>query len=176
MAKKLEDLLNRIERPLAETLRNLPPILGEEVVNFAHDNFDRQSFNGVSWEKRKNPTKWGKVDDEGRSLLIKTGKLRRSIRVSQILQDRVRITAGGADVPYAKAHNEGFSGNVTQNVNPFIRRGKKGENIGVSGFTRTIKQNIPKRQFISSDKEAPELGRRLRETTLRELKKMFKNL
>lgn len=43
MAKKLEDLLNRIERPLTETMRNLPPILGEEVVNFAHESFDRQA-------------------------------------------------------------------------------------------------------------------------------------
>lgn len=173
MAKKLEDLLSQIEKPLAETLRNLPPILGEEVVNFAHDNFDRQSFNGIAWEKRKNPTKWGKRDDEGRSLLIKTGKLRRSIRVSQILQDRVIITAGGADVPYAKAHNEGVSGMVEQNVKPFTRRSKKGKMHGVDGFTRTINQNIPKRQFISSDKDSPELGQRLRERSIKELKKVF---
>lgn len=176
MAKKLEDLLGRIEKPLAEALRRLPPILGEEVVNFAHDNFDRQAWQGVDWEKRKNPTKWGKRDEEGRSLLVKTGKLRRSIRVSQILQDRVKITAGGADVPYAKAHNEGFSGRVVQNVNPFTRRTKKGKISGVSGFTRVIHQNIPKRQFISSDKEAPELGRRLREISVKELKKAMKNL
>lgn len=55
MAKKLEDLLSQIEKPLAETLRNLPPILGNEVVNFAQDNFDMQSFNGIAWQKRKNP-------------------------------------------------------------------------------------------------------------------------
>ncbi len=174
MAKKLEDLLSQIEKPLAETLRNLPPILGNEVVNFAHDNFDRQSFNGIAWQKRKNPTKWGKRDDEGRSLLIQTGKLRRSIRVSQILQDRVKITAGGADVPYAKAHNEGVSGMVEQNVKPFTRRSKKGKIHGVDGFTRTIYQNIPKRQFISGINESPELRNRLKEIVKKELSKIFR--
>lgn len=173
MAKKLEDLLSQIEKPLAETLRNLPPILGNEVVNFAHDNFDRQSFNGIAWQKRKNPTKWGKRDDEGRSLLIQTGKLRRSIRVSQILQDRVKITAGGADVPYAKAHNEGVSGMVEQNVKPFTRRSKKGKMHGVDGFTRTIYQNIPKRQFISGTNESPELRNRLKDIVKKELSKVF---
>lgn len=174
MAKKLEDLLSQIEKPLAETLRNLPPILGNEVVNFAHDNFDRQSFNGIAWEKRKNPTKWGKRDDEGRSLLIQTGKLRRSIRVSQILQDRVIITAGGADVPYAKTHNEGVSGMVEQNVKPFTRRSKKGKMHGVDGFKRTIYQNTPKRQFISGTDESPELRNRLKDIVKKELEKVFK--
>lgn len=174
MAKKLEDLLSQIEKPLAETLRNLPPILGEEVVIFAQDNFDMQSFNGIAWEKRKNPTKWGKRDDEGRSLLIQTGKLRRSIRVSQILQDRVIITAGGADVPYAKAHNEGVSGMVEQNVKPFTRRSKKGKMHGVDGFRRSIHQNIPKRQFISGTNESPELRNRLKEIVKKELEKVFK--
>lgn len=173
MAKKLEDLLSQIEKPLADTLRNLPPILGNEVVNFAHDNFDRQSFNGIAWQKRKNPTKWGKRDDEGWSLLIQTGKLRRSIRVSQILQDRVIITAGGADVPYAKAHNEGVSGMVEQNVKPFTRRSKKGKLHGVDGFKRTIYQNIPKRQFISGTNESPELRNRLKDIVKKELSKVF---
>lgn len=173
MAKKLEDVFEQIQKPLAEALRRLPPILGNEVVNFAHDNFDRQSFNGVPWQKRKNPTKWGKRDDEGRSLLVKTGRLRRSIRVAEILENRVKIVAGGADVPYARAHNEGSKGMVTQYVNPFLRRGKKGKTESVNGFFRTINQNIPKRQFISGDKDSPELAYRLKKIVNEELKKAF---
>lgn len=176
MAKKLEDIYQRLQKPLAECIRQLPPILGNEVVNFAHSNFDTQSFEGKAWQKRKNPTKWGKPDDEGRALLIKTGRLRRSIRVSQIIQDRVIITAGGADTPYARAHNEGFKGTITQNIRPFIRRGKKLQSHPVRGFTRTFYQNIPKRQFIGRAKDSPQLTARLQKVVRNEFIKILKNI
>ncbi|MEE3726173.1 phage virion morphogenesis protein, partial [Riemerella anatipestifer] len=105
-----EELFKNLEQKTAQFMRELPKAIGEEVVHFAQDNFDRQSYNGDAWQKRKNPTKWGKRDEEGRALLVKTAKLRRSIRIGQVWEDKVRVVAGGADVPYAKAHNEGFSG------------------------------------------------------------------
>ncbi|MRN01693.1 hypothetical protein D1Z97_11095 [Riemerella anatipestifer] len=168
-----EEYFKQLQDKLAQTLRELPPIIGEEVVHFAQDNFDRQSYNGEAWQKRKNPTKWGKRDEEGRALLVKTAKLRRSIRIGQVWEDKVRVVAGGADVPYAKAHNEGFSGTITQNVNPFIRRGKKGEPVGVKGHTRIIYQNIPKRQFIGDEDSSSELRFRIKNTITIELKKIF---
>ncbi|MRM86670.1 phage virion morphogenesis protein, partial [Riemerella anatipestifer] len=79
-----EEYFEQLQRRVAQTLRELPPIIGEEVVHFAQDNFDRQSYNGEAWQKRKNPTKWGKRDEEGRALLVKTAKLRRSIRIGQV--------------------------------------------------------------------------------------------
>lgn len=169
-----EELFKQLQGRLAQTMRELPPIIGEEVVHFAQDNFDRQSYNGEAWKKRKNPTKWGKRDEEGRALLVKTAKLRRSIRVSRVEKDRVTVVAGGADVPYAKAHNEGFSGVVEQKVNPFLRRGKKGEPIAVKGHTRTIYQNIPKRQFIGDEDSSAELRQRIKNIVNIELQKIFK--
>ena len=174
MVKKAETWWQNIQGKLAETLRELPPIIGNEAVNFVSENFDRQAWNGVPWQPRRNPTKWGKRDDTGRSLLVKTGKLRRSIRISEITQHKVTITAGGADVPYARAHNEGLSGLMEQNVNPFLRRGKKGEAIPVKGFKRTINQNLPRRQFIGDEKSSPELARRIQETVKKEISKKFK--
>ncbi|MCW0514357.1 hypothetical protein OKE69_11065, partial [Riemerella anatipestifer] len=98
----------------------------------------------------------------------------RSIRIGQVWEDKVRVVAGGADVPYAKAHNEGFSGVVEQKVNPFLRRGKKGEPIAVKGHTRTIHQNIPKRQFIGDEESSAELRQRIKNIVRIELQKTFK--
>lgn len=172
-----EEVIKQLQSKLANTFRDLPAIIGEEAVNFTQENFDAQGWQGDSfeaWQKRLNPNAWGKKDDPTRAILIKTGKLRRSIRVSKIVEDTVYIQAGGADVPYARAHNEGFSGVVNQNVGEHIRKGKKGQNIKVSAFKRTIQQNIPKRKFIGGDLESSQLRTRLRTAILEELKKIVK--
>ena len=172
-----EEVFSQLQEKLANKFRELPPIIGEEAVNFSLENFDAQGWQGDSfeqWQKRLNPNAWGKKDDPGRALLIKTGKLRRSIRVSKIVEDSVYVQAGGADVPYAKAHNEGFTGAVNQSVGEHFRNGKKGENIKVSAFARTIQQNIPKRKFIGGENESSQLRNRIRTKILEELKTIIK--
>ncbi len=174
MAKNLEDFLNKKKEGLAQMFRELPAIIGEEVVNFTLDNFEAEGWQGNSfeaWQKRKNPTAWGKKDDPGRALLVKTVKLKRSVRIISIQQDKVIVGAGGADVPYARVHNEGFSGEVTQNVNEHIRKTKNLKNVKVSAFKRTIQQNIPKRQFIGSAATSSQLRTRIRNVSVSELKK-----
>ena len=160
----LEDRLNKLQAEIAGKLRQLPPIIGEEVVNFSLDNFKNQAWQdkGVEpWQKRKSPNKWGKVGDNDRALLISSGKLRRSIRVGQILEDKVQVIAGGADTPYARAHNEGFKGLVHQQVRDHIRKTRSGQQIQVKAFSRTINQNIPKRQFIGNSAQSAELRERI---------------
>ncbi len=174
-----EDAFAKLQNRLAETLRTLPAIVGEEAVNFSLDSFRQQAWSGYSqdvWPKRKNPTKWGKRDETDRALLVKTGKLRRSIRVTRIQQDRVFIGAGGPDVPYARVHNEGFRGKVTQQVNEHLRRNKKGGKTKVSAFTRTINQNIPQRQFIGGQKDSPYLKARIRRVCVAEIRRAMKGL
>lgn len=177
MAKSAAALFDKIQERLASTLRTLPAIIGEEAVNFSLEAFDKQQWTGYStdrWAKRKNPTKWGKADETDRALLVKTGKLKRSIRVTRILNDRVWIGAGGADVPYARAHNYGFKGTVKQNVNAFTKKMKSGKTITVSAHSRKILQNIPQRQFIGGEKDSPYLKARVRRVVLLELKQIFK--
>lgn len=172
-----EEVFKQLEAKLANTFRELPPIIGEEAVNFTLENFDKQGWQGDSfepWQKRLNPNAWGKKDDSTRAILVKTGKLRRSIRISKIVEDTIYIQAGGADVPYARTHNEGFSGTVNQNVGEHLRKGKKGENIKVSAFQRTIQQNIPKRKFIGGDLESSQLRARIKNAIVIELKKIVK--
>lgn len=169
--------LKNIQEKLANTLRILPPILGEEAVNFSLNSFDQEAWSGNSqetWKERKNPTKWGKVDDPGRALLVKTGQLKRSIRITRITNNIVYIGAGGADTPYARVHNYGFRGKVDQNVRAFTRKMKNGKKQNVSEHKRTIFQNIPKRQFIGNEKDSPYLKARLRRASIVELKKIFK--
>lgn len=173
------DRLEQIQQKLIETLRNLPPIMAEEAINFSLNSFDQQAWSGNSqevWEKRKNPTKWGKTDDSGRALLIKTGQLRRSVRVIRIDNTKgiAYIGAGGPDTPYAKAHNFGFKGKVDQKVNAFTRKMKDGKTVDVKAHDRTINQNIPMRKFIGSESDSPYLKARLKRVCIAELKKIFK--
>ncbi len=58
---------------------------------------------GEKWQPRK-------VTDSGRALLVKSGRLRKSIRLTRVTQDSVTI---GSNVSYAPYHNFG-SGRLPQ--------------------------------------------------------------
>ncbi len=177
MAKSAEDFFRKQQAKLAEVLRSLPAIIGEEAVNFSLESFDKQSWSGNTeevWPRRKDPTKWGKKDDPSRSLLILTGKMRRSIRIGKLQEARVTIQAGGPDTPYTRVHNFGFRGPVEQNVSEHTRRGRNGGTVRVSPFKRTINQNIPQRRFIGGESDSPYLKMRIRRRCIAELKKILK--
>lgn len=172
----LESKLRQLESEISGKLRQLPPLIGEEVVNFSLDNFENQAWidqGAIPWPKRKSPTKWGKADDPGRAILIGkgSGRLRRSIRVGAIQEDKVQVIAGGADVPYARVHNEGFQGLVHQHVREHIRRTRNGGQYSVKAHDRTINQNIPKRQFIGHYGQSAELRKRINQLIREQLKK-----
>ena len=180
MFKSTEEAMRKLQEKLAGTLKELPAVVGEAAVNFTLENFERQAWLGntaENWQKRKNPTKWGKADETDRAILIKTAKLKRSIRWKAVEgEPAVYLIAGGADVPYAKAHNEGFRGAVNQTVKPHIRKMKDGRNIGVSEFQRTIQQNIPKRKFMGYESESPYLRAKIRREVLAHFRNRMKTL
>jgi len=191
-----------IERRIKTVLRTLPPKVGQEVVNFALDNFRQQAFTGDTierWRPRKKTTRWGqKVKRPGRSLLVLSGRLRRSIRVTSASWDRVTI---GTDVPYAKAHNDGFKGKVVQRVSSYSRiqtlagvAGSFGKNrqfttgeaysiskrkrqvkkvkteVQVSAHERRMVQSLPRRRFLGN---SPYLNKRLQRLTIIQVNKAF---
>lgn len=173
--------LQIIRQRLAEKLRQLPPILGEEAVKFSQQSFEQQGWRGQTmqpWKLRKAVNKWGKKDDRSRKILIQTGAGKRSIRVIKIDKYKVWIGAGGGALSYMNAHNTGFRGRITQNVQPFTRKIKKGKKAGterqVRGFQRTISQNLPKRQFIGGEKDSPYLKARLQRIIKRNLNDLFR--
>jgi len=143
-----------LSKAVRSALLRLPSAVGNEAALFALDNFRNQSWAGEAWPKRKNPTRWGKVRRPGRSLLVDTGALRRSVRITRLDADAVWI---GSSLPYAKAHHEGFAGDVVQSVKGHTRNGIS-KVSAVRAHTRTVRQRIPKRQFMGAH---PMLAKRL---------------
>ena len=91
--------LARVQR----VLRRLPRDVGSEALLFFLNLFKKEeSPEGKAWAPRK-------VDGDGarsgrRSLLVKSGRLRKSIRLTRVTSNSVAI---GTNVPYGKYHNEG---------------------------------------------------------------------
>ena len=171
-----------------------PGMLGNDAVNFFLDRFRYQNWLGNTtepWKARKAVTRWGKTPrNNGRALLIDSGRLRRSIRITSVHAMQVTI---GTDVPYAKAHNEGMRLGLIQQVKQHERKKTKlgivktthlktrtkiqygrmdtGDRIVVHAHTRRIDQNIPRRQFMgNSPVLAKQLQRRLQAELLKGLR------
>lgn len=98
------DFSNKAAQIRAYAENGFPQVAGKIALRFIDDNFRRQSWEGVPWKRRKPSAK----RNRGRAILVDTAKLRRG--------NRFRKASGTAivfnDIPYAKAHNEGFRGNV----------------------------------------------------------------
>lgn len=162
MNEKFNLPINVLEKKFKRAMVYIPGAVGNEVVNFALDNFKRQSFAGAPWPNRKQATTWGKKQRTG-ALLVKSGRLRRSIEIKSLSNSWVKV---GSDVPYATIHNNGFRGNVQQTVRSFTRQNGQ----DVKQHTRTIKQNIPARPFL---KESPYLQKKIeRQITVQLLKSL----
>lgn len=144
-----------------------PRFVGNIAVNFYKDSFKRSGFidkSGVDkWQPRK-PNTWSKKSDKGRKLLIKSGRLRRSIRIIRTGLGFVQV---GSDVEYARIHNEGGKISGVQNVSSYKRKGYKrkahtrtwngqrqrikAHTVGVStvkAHKRKVNITIPKRQYM----------------------------
>lgn len=159
--------LAQIEASFRAALQRSPRILGNDAVNFFLDRFKEQSWLGATrepWAQRSTNT-WKKKNRTGRSILVDTGRMRRATKIVNATTDTITI---GNDVPYARAHNEGFKGQVTQRVSAFTRKGRNGQRVSVKAHTRTVNQNIPKRQFMGY---SPVLDKQLRERLQAELMK-----
>lgn len=153
--------LSQLDKVVRKALPGITTAAGAEVVKFSNSNFRKQGFQTgsgiVIWTR--------KTKSKGRYILIKSGRLRRSIRVLRTTKNSVIV---GTDVPYAKAHNEGFRGRVNVKAHTRNKYGKKKVGTGVystktkrerkrtvtsvsgstqvRGHTRTMR--IPKNQFL----------------------------
>lgn len=97
-----------------QVLKNsLPPELGTEAVNFFQSSFRDQGFKDNALNKwkevqRRTPGtktyKSASPADRSRAILVKSGRLKRSIRRGFTSFAKTVIAT---DVPYAKVHNQG---------------------------------------------------------------------
>lgn len=159
-------------------LVDLPAIVADEIIDWVLDNFDRQSFDGRPWPERKDR-------DGSRALLIKSGRGRRSIRVSKRTAKQVEIST---DVDYMIAHNDGaeITTQITRRMRRFFWAMHYKFEADAEGNLRIPEDQVmwkwlalkkgpitfrmPQRQFMGPSKE---LDQRIKEGIEAELKKVF---
>lgn len=137
-----------------------------------HENFRRKAFFDQPWKPRGDSgwKKAGKNRSERGSLLLVTGKLRRSLR-AQATPTGVSFSSA---MPYASIHNEGFEGWV--NVPQHTRRETTAIRL-VKGKRQLKRQKVrvrahkvgsykkfvrmPQRRFVGNHPEVEKLVRRI---------------
>ena len=171
------------EKQVLATIQAFPKQAGIEAVNFAMINFRQKAYNGnvfTPWKPRKKTAK----RNDGRALLVDTGRGRRSVRS---IADKNGF-AIVSDTPYMKVHNEGFRGVVTvpeharvasRKVSTrYLKNGKastsKSSLKKIRGASHSVKahtkrMNIPQRQFIG---DSPYLMAKLERTLTSQLLKI----
>ena len=166
MKNNLQINLNAV----SNALQRLPRMIGAQAVVFYKQRFKEQAWTDTATQPWK-PRKPGTPRNAGRAILKDTGRLQRSIRVINVTRTSVTI---GTDVPYAKAHNEGFKGMVTVPAHTRSRYEKvkvgtgqfsiktqkertrtekrvvQGSEITVKAHTKRM--NLPRRQFIGNSR------------------------
>lgn len=157
----LKNIESVLQKKLQTAVGKLPTELVNEAVNWTKDNFSRQGYPDSTFS-RWAPRKISAKRNKGRAILVDTGRLKRSIRKISI---GPLSASFGTDVPYARAHNEGYHGTV--NVRSHTRAkigtikvstGKSGQPfknkksiVGtgtVKAYSRTM--NLPQRKFIGN--------------------------
>lgn len=167
------DFLTKLNR-LSKLYRKFPEIAAIEAVNFSKERFVRKNWvdkSVTAWKARKPSPEWHteaqkKAAARG-SLMVKSGRLKRSIRKIKVTRNSVTI---GTDVPYAEAHNEGAVINTTVNIKTHSRK-RKGRTETVKAHRKKRKIKIPERRFIG---ESAILLRRVERLVQKEINNILK--
>ena len=102
--------LEQFGRNLRGYLKTVPREIGRAVVLESADNFRRQGYENdagavVPWAPRKVEAKRkGRPNSRQRAILIKSGRLRRSVRI--VATTATSVTVGSSEV-YAEAQQDG---------------------------------------------------------------------
>lgn len=153
-------------RRVLTVCRSVPTRAATVAVNFTKERFRQQNWFDTSadkWEERKH--KAGTRTDR-RHILVKSGRLMRSVRKIMANSDRAII---GSDVPYAQVHNDGGNVKAVAQVGSYrkkdyerkahtrTRNGRK-EQIAaqtiaahtVKAHRRQVNFKMPQRQFLGT--------------------------
>lgn len=146
--------LIRICDNINRTIARIPRKAAILAVNFTKERFIKKNW----LDDHEYP--WTKTKKRKGSTLIKSGRLKRSIRQVHIGADYAII---GTDVPYARPHNDGLTVEGTEQVRAHARKSHKrkayirsGKRIKagtvrahtVKSHTRKFKHTFVQRQFI----------------------------
>lgn len=130
---RLAKLYRELRRRLPVTVSALA--LNEFKANFRQQGYKQSGESVTKWEKRKKDTE----KDKGRGLLIKSGRLRRSLRPNPTA-DMARVST---NVPYAQIHNEGGTISKTVSVKAHLRK-----RIVIKSHQRKMNTEITARPFM----------------------------
>lgn len=127
----------------------VPNIIAETAVEFFQDTFKKQAWDGVPWQPLSVKYSAKKTRGKGR-ILRSSGAMQSTIRPSIVSANRVRITAGNAQVPYARVHNEGLQVTGSYKVRSFVNSNfmGKGKSVQIKQHTRSVNYKMPRRQFM----------------------------
>lgn len=181
LGKQFQAFYNKTKR----TMARFPVLAATVAENFFKDSFNQQGWSGETqemWKKRQTDKN---THDSGRAILVKSGRLKRSIR--RIRADWQAIIVG-TNEPYAEIHNDGFRG--TEHVRQHFRIGTKKavtrykkDNTAsksksafkrIKGREHQVKahmrrMNMPRRRFIGN---SPFLNQRIDRVFVNEFQKL----
>ncbi len=156
------NFIKKLERA-ARAMDRIPKRAAVVAVNFSKERFVRKNW----VDKTRKPWKSRKRKDRG-SLMVHTGRLKRSIRVLHVTNNYVVI---GTNVPYAKAHNEGETIKKKVVVKAHNRRTRSGRNSKVTAHPRQMNTQLPERRFMGN---SALLARRIERLIERDLNNALK--
>ena len=167
------DFLKKLNR-LTKLYNRFPDIAAIEAVNFSKERFVRKNWLDKSpkaWKARKPSPEWHSEEQKKAasrgSLMVKSGRLKRSVRKIAVTRNSVTI---GTDVPYAEAHNDGAIINQSITIKAHSRK-RKGREHKVKSHKRSRRLQLPERKFIG---ESAILLRRIERLVQREITDILK--
>jgi phage gpG-like protein len=140
----ISDFVRKMDN-LTRVYGQIPGRAATIAVNFSKERFRAQNWldsRTEPWVKRKEGRRLARKN-RGRAILVKSGRLKRSIRKIYVGSNRAII---GSDVPYAAVHNYGSEKQSTGTYNIRTRR----ENT-------SNRQGIPRRQFMGNSRALAQL-------------------
>lgn len=144
LIRKTMNFNKELEQRVKEAIAAVPDAVATTAKKYFIERFEKKEFDGTPWDT------WGPNYHPKRgTLLVQSGRLRKSIDIEEVRTHKVVITAGNDEVLYAKVHNEGFSGSVV--VPSHHRTSKKGKQYVVKKHTR--KMAIVQRRFLGESRE-----------------------
>ncbi len=121
--------LEQFGRDLRSYLKTVPQVLGRAVMQESADNFRRQGYENdagvvVPWAPRKVVAKRkGRTNPRQRAILVKSGRLRRSVRI--VAATATSVTVGSSET-YAEPQQDGNTRGLQ--ARPFITLGPSARN------------------------------------------------
>ncbi|MDB9498583.1 phage virion morphogenesis protein [Nodularia spumigena] len=168
--------------------RRLPRRVANAALRHFLDSFRKQGFVNESISPWQGASKKKYSAKKSTGILIASGALRASLRVSEATMEAIKIAAGNDKVKYAQLHNEGFEGTVTVKAHErqkIIRkkvrgsfqgtaRKKRTQVVEINGTSHLVKSHsrkmkIPRRQFIGV---SARLGEQIDRIIIEEIKQL----